>query len=372
MKTEHKIYAGLAVLAILGGGYYVTNSSAKAEREQRTVSSAKAELPAISIAAEDVEKITRVEIKNADKPKIVLEKKGDLWELVEPIAAKVNQTDARSLIDNFKELKIKESIDPGDKNYAQYDLEDQKAVHVVAMRGGDKALDLYFGKSGTRGQMARVGGKPGVFTVDKYQAFLYTKEAKNWREKSILKLSDDDAKKVSAVELKNANGVFKFTKDGEAWKASREKVDKEGKLEKVEKWEKFDSAKVEDLVRAFKSLAAIDFAEADVKPEDTGIDAAEKEGGVLKIKLGDTEHVLRIGKVQKGKNRYAIKEGGDGTVFVISSWSADWGAADAAKFEKKDEKKDGKDGPPPGEGDMPDMDMPEMPPGMGMDPHGGH
>jgi len=364
MKTEHKIYASLVVLALLGGGLYFSNQSKAKQAEQHSISAASADLPTISVPKDDTDKITKLEIHNPGKDKdgtkpsdVVLEKKGDGWEVTKPVQAKANAANVKSLLDNFKDLKVKESIDKSGANYKQYDLSDEKAVHVVAYKGSDKAVDLYFGKSGSRGQMARSHAKEGVFVVGGYSSYLYTRELKNWRETTILKFEDAN---VIQAEVVNKNGDFSFSKNGDKWSGSLQKRDKEGKLDKPEKeWKKFDEAKVKDLLRAYKGLSAEDFAE---DKADTGLDKAETEGGVVKIKLKDNagEYTVKVGKTQKGSSRYAQKEPGDGTVYVISSWAADWATAAPSKFEKSDDKKDkDKKDAPPDMPAMPDMPMPE-------------
>jgi hypothetical protein len=364
MKTEHKIYAALAILALLGLGLYFSMQKKKQELTEHSATAATADLPAISVPKDDVEKITKVEIKNADKSSVTLEKKGDAWEVTAPVSAKANATNVRSLLDNLKELKVKEVIDRGAGTYGQYELTDEKAVHVTAFKGADKALDLYFGKSGSRGQMARIGGRDGVYVASGYSSYLYTREVKNWRETSILKFEDAN---VIQVSVTNKNGLFSFSKNGDKWAGSLTKRDKEGKLEKKPEkaWEKFDEAKVKDMLRAYKSLNAEDFGD---EKADTGLADAEKEGGIIKITLKDNagEHVIKVGKTAKGSSKFATKEGGDGTVYVLSSWSADWATADRAKFEKADDKKgkDEKKDDHAGHDDAEDMGMgmPGMPP----------
>ncbi len=355
MKTEHKIFAALAVLAALGLALYFTTKDKQEQREQHSAVAASADLPAVGVPKDDVEKVTKVEIKNADKSNVTLEKKGDAWEVVAPVAAKANAANVRSLLDNLKDLKVKETIDKTTGTYAQYELNDEKAVHVVAYKGADKALDMFFGKSGSRGQMARVGGKDGVYIVGGYSSYLYTREVKNWRETSILKFEDANA---IQAEVTNKNGRFSFSQNDGKWSASFTKRDKDGKLasEASKKWEKFDEAKVKDMLRAYKALNAEDFGD---EKSDTGLADAEKEGGVVRIKLKDNggDFTIKVGKVAKGSSRFASKDGGDGTVFVLSSWSADWASAEKSKFEKADDKKKDKD-----KGDdhahMPDLDMP--------------
>ncbi len=366
MKTEIKIYAGLALLAALGGGVYLSKKNQAAEREQRSVSSTKADLPTIALPKDDADKITKVEVKNGDKGSVTLEKKGDDWVLTAPLNAKATASDVKMLVDNLKDLKVTEAIDRTKDHYADYEIDDAKGVHVTAYKGADKAVDLFFGKAGSRGQLVRVAGKDGVFIVTGYQSMAYAKDAKGFRDKTVLKLSDDDVKNAEKVTLDNANGEFVFEKKDGKWTAQFAKLEKDGKPGKPEeKWEKFDGEQVEALLKAYKSLNAVDFADDTVKPADTGLDDPQAQGGLLKIKLKDKEIVLKLGKTQKGKNRYLVKDG-DPTVVVVSSWSGDWGVADQKKFEKKDEK-DKKAGPPPGDDDEGGGLPPgiQLPPGMG-------
>lgn len=366
MKTEHRIYIALAILALLGVGLFVTQKKQKTELTEHSVTAATADLPKIGVSKEDTEKVTRITIKNADKSDVTLEKKGDTWEVTKPVSAKANAANVRSLLDNLKELKLKEVIDRTAATYGQYELADEKALHIVAFKGEEKALDVFFGKSGSRGQMARVEGKDGVFVAGGYSSYLYTREAKNWRETSVLKFEDENA---IQVEVENKNGLFSFSKNGDKWAGTFSSRDKDGKVGKPEKkWDKYDESKVKDLLRAYKSLSAEDFGD---EKSDTGLDAAAKNGGVIKIKLKDNagDITINVGKTSKASSRFATKEGGDGTIYVLSSWAADWAVADPKKFEKteaKDKKGEGHD-------DEAAHMMPGgMPPGMpgGMPPGG--
>lgn len=366
MNTEHKIYASLAVLAALGAGLWFTQKSKQQEMSAHSAVAASADLPAIAVPKDDTDKITKVELtydskagEKAGKQTITLEKKGDAWEVVKPLSAKANAANVKSLVENLRDLKVKEVIDRTAAAYAQYDLADDKAVHVVAFKGDAKAADLYFGKSGSRGQMVRVGGKDGVYVASGYSSYLYTRELKNWRETALLKFEDEN---VISADVTNKNGVFSFSKNGDKWSGAFAKRDKDGKVgDPAKKWEKFDEAKVKDMLRAYKSLSAEDFAETGA---DTGLDDAASNGGVVHVKLKDNggEYTVKVGKVQKGTSRFAVKDG-DPTVVVLSSWTADWATADKAKFEKS-EKKDAKGD---GHGDMP----PGMPGGMPMGMPGG-
>ncbi len=424
MKPEQKIAGAVAVLLALGGAFYFTRDSAKAEREAHSGASTKSDLPNITVVKEEADKITKLEFKSGDKEQIVLEKKGDAWEITKPIQAKANKNDIKSLLDGLKDLKTKDVIDRTTAGYEQYDVSDGKGVHFVAYKGGDKAIDVIFGKSGTRGQMVRVVGTDGIWIADGYQSHLYTKEVKNWRDKSIVEFEEAN---VASVEIENENGKYIFTKAGDNWSgtfkdsgkpkkkeedkkddakadkkddkaepkkdgdkkdekkpeakkddAKKDEGDKKPEAKKDEPkkdegekkpskdgWEKFDGKKVEDMLRAFKKLNAIDFADAGAETglEDTA--KAATDGGPAKVTITFKDGksvVIYVGKTQKGTNRF-VKKTDDATVWVISSWSADWATAEPSKFEKKDEKKvDKKDGDPHGghdEPDLGDLDLPE-------------
>jgi hypothetical protein len=356
MKTDHKIYAGLGILAVLAGGLYLTTQDKKAEAAKHSVTAASADVPTIGVPKDDVDKVTKLELTSVDKDdktkvtKVTLEKKGDDWELTAPLAAKANAANVKSLLDNLKEVKLKEQIDRAASGYDQYDVSDDKATHVVAYKGAEKVTDLYFGKSGSRGQMVRIGGKDGVWTVsskagESYSSYLYTRDVKGWRDGTILKFEDANA---IQVDVTNKNGKFSFSKNGDKWSASLYKRDKEGKIDKPEKeWKKFDEGKVKDLLRAYKALSAEDYGE-DKDKGASGLDKPEDNGGVVHVVLKDNagDFTVKVGKVSKGTSRWAMKDGNP-ILYQLSSWSADWATGDAAKFEKSDDKKDDKKSPPP-------------------------
>jgi len=372
MKTEHKIYLALVILAVLAGGLYLTSKNKKEQTARHSVTAASADLPAVSLPKDDGDKITKLELSTTDKDdktkknKVVLEKKGEAWEVTAPLSAKASESSIKSLVDNLKDIKVKEQIDKSATSYDQYDLSDDKAVHVTAYKGADKAVDLYFGKSGSRGQTMRVGGKDGVFTADKYSSYLYTRDVKGWRDSSILKFEDANA---IQVDVTNKNGLFSFSKNGEKWSASMTKRDKDGKLGKPEKdWKKFDEGKVKELLRNYKSLMADDFG-TDKDRDAAGLDKPEENGGVVHIKLKDNagDVIIKVGKTSKGSSRWAIHDGSP-ILYTLAQYSADFATGDATKFEKDDKKPASPPGGMPG--GMPGMPggMPGMPGGM---PHGG-
>lgn len=332
-NNEKKIYVAVGVLALLGGALGLLAKNANEDAKAHSAAGAAALLPDVKLADDAADKLDKIEIKNGAKGSVTLEKQGAEWKVVKPASYAANQQNVKSLIDNLKTLKLKESIDPSAAAYATYECDDEKSVHVVASKGAEKAIDLYFGKSGGRGQMVRVGGKDGVFAASGYSSYLYAREVKDWRDKEVFKFEDGNAISVS---IKNEAGELSFSKNEDKWSGTFGGAPIDG----------FDPEKVKDMLRALKALTAEDFGD-DKSAADTGLD---KPVATVVVKLKDDAgtYELQVGKTSTGSSHFAKKKGSD-TVYVIGSWSADWATAAASKFQKTDPSKDAGAKPEAGE-----------------------
>ncbi len=354
MSTDKKLYVAVGLLAVLGMGYWAQRRSIEREEASYTVGAAQAKLPRLTLTEDQQKKLDRIVIEqppgDAGKPpKVVLEKSEDSWKLVEPVKAAANQSNVESLLKNLGSLKITEQISNKADTYAQNKVSGEEAVHVTVSEKGKALLDLYFGEGGSRGQMMRIADQVGVFAVQGYSSYLVARELKGWRDLSIVKYDD---KQVKAVTLENEYGTFQFTK--EAAKADEKKDDKadQKKDDKKATWKlvfkkakggvtpvpRFDSAKVDDLVRAFKSLNGIDFGR-DKKPQDVGLD---KPSATVTFEFEDgARKVLNVGKAGEKSDRW-IRAGESEDLFTITKYTSEWLTSDVTKFQKPEDKK-GKD-----------------------------
>src|SRR6476620_7591241 len=172
MERSTQLWVGVVVLAALGGAVYKVSKDDATKGTSTTTTSA--DLPEIK-ATDDIDKIS---ITNAEKGDVVLEKKGagpeGRWEVTKPVSAPANQANVKQLLDNMKELKAKEVISaaPSEDQKKEFQFDKDKAVHVIAWKGSDKKVDASFGKSGARGQMMMVDGKPGIYTANGYSSYL--------------------------------------------------------------------------------------------------------------------------------------------------------------------------------------------------------
>jgi hypothetical protein len=321
LKTEQKIYAASGILIVLLGALFLVQKSARDEVAAHSVSAASEALPQVKLSAEDADGLTKLEIKNGTKTDVVLEKSGDGWKVTKPVNYPANQQNVKSVIDNLKEVTLKDVLDKTKSQYGTYELEDDKAVHVQAFKDANKVFDLYFGKSGSRGQMTRPAEKDGVYVASGYSSYLYARDVKDWRDREVMKFEDAN---VIGVTVSNENGNFSFSKNGEAWTGTY----------KGKAIPSFDPEKVKDMLRTYKNLSAEDFAD-DKAPAEVGLDKPAVVTFTLKDNGGTLK--LNVGNATSSSGRYIQKEGTP-TIFTLSSWAGDWATAAQSKFQKPESK----------------------------------
>jgi hypothetical protein len=327
MSRDKLILLGAVVLGLLG--FLVYKQNQKDTSLGQAVTAAK-DLPTIS-APDDVDKIS---ITNGDKGEIVLQRVPDpspaaaaasdagpptMWQLVKPLTAVANQQTAKDLVANLKELKADSQVNLklDDDVRKEKQLDAAKGVHVVAWKGADKKLDEVFGKSGPAGQLVIVTSQPDVVWAAKgYSAFLYTKEAKDFRDKEIFKFDDANAAQVTVT---NTHGTMSFTK-GDKWAATADKA----------ALPRFSEDKLKDMLRAYKALNADDFGDGK-SLADTGLDKPEATA-TIQLKDNAGTYTLLVGKTSAGTSRWA-KRANDDAIFQITNYNSDWVTSDESKFQ---------------------------------------
>ena len=310
MEMNAKIGVGVVILVGLGVGVYYQHK----KDERLGTPAAQGELPELHVSAD----VDKVEITNGSKGAVTLEKKGDKWEVTKPVDAAANQTNAKSLVDNMKDLKIegRAVANPDDDAKKTYELTPDKEVHVVAYKGPDKQIDAVFGKSGGLGDSMMIDGKPDIYLVKGYSSWMYGREVKDWRDKEIFKIDDAN---VATMEIDNKNGKFVFTKNDKDFTGTF----------KGKPIPNLDPTKVKSALGSLKDLSANDFGDGKTAA-DVGLDKPE-ESVTIKMKDGAT-YVLSVGKAAD-KDHY-VQKSGDSTIYTIGGYPYEWITGDVAKFEQ--------------------------------------
>ena len=210
ISRDKLIIGGVVVLGGLSAFVY---SQSKKDQALGT-SASKAALPDVK-GTDDVDKL---EVTNGSKGTVTLEKQGDKWMVTKPVTAPASQTNVKQMLDNLKELlKASEIIAsaPDDSLKKTYELDSDHAIHVIGSKGGAVKFGDSFGKSGGRGEMLMIDGRPEVFGASTgYSAYLYLRDVTDWRDRDLIKF--DRAERRRRWTIENKNGKFSFTK-GDKW-----------------------------------------------------------------------------------------------------------------------------------------------------------
>jgi hypothetical protein len=224
---------------------------------------------------------------------------------------------------------VSELIDSGKSSYEKFKVGDTQGLHAVFSKGGSTVLDVRFGENGGRGQMTRIAGKDGVYAIKGYSSYLYDRELKGWRDTTLFKFEDTA---VTSAVITNEHGTFNFDKLGTNF-SGKFKPAKGGGSKDIEK---FDTNKVSDFLRAYKSLNADGFADKDKTPKDLGL---EPPAATVLITLNDgAKRELKLGSKAEGSSRW-VQASGVPELVSISSWAAEWALAEPKKFQKADDAK---------------------------------
>ena len=259
MDSTKRLGIAIVGLAVISALVFQQSRKEKEDLHAHSLEAAQSELPNISIDEETAKGIDTIELvkppelNDEGKPKdpeakpvkVVLAKSGeDEWELKEPVTYAANNNNVKSLIKNLNSLKITEQVSTLNDSYEKFGITDEGSLHVILKKGDEVLLDAHFGDTGSRGQMTRIEGKDGVYAVKGFSKYLYARDVKAWRDKTILKFEEGDAVKVT---IKNETGEFKFDKGEKEWSGTLN-----GKP-----IERFKPSKVADLVRAYKAIHRI-------------------------------------------------------------------------------------------------------------------
>jgi hypothetical protein len=338
MDQQKKLYVALAILAALGGLFFVQQRGEHKEAHLHSLEGQAASLPKIELTEETVKGIDKVVLSkpaetdakpgetSGAKPaeEIVLVKAGEeAWNLEKPTSAKANASNVKSLLENLTKLSLTELIAESKDEYERWGVSDGKGLHAQFFKGTENVFDVYFGENGSRGQMTRLAKQDGVYAVKGFSKWLYERDANGWRDKSMLKFDDKEVVKVS---IQNEHGAFVFDKAGNGWTGKHGKT-----LAAAKPIDKFQGSKVDDLLRAYKALSAMDFGDGK-KPADVGLSQPAAKV-TIELRGGTGVHILELGSVAEGSNRWAKTNASD-QIYTISSWSADWATADVGKFQE--------------------------------------
>jgi hypothetical protein len=316
-----KTIVALVIFVALLGTVYLIQS--RPQRGQRVGERARP-LPAIKADA-----IGEVSISSKGATVVLVRAGKDSWRLAKPIAYPADKYATDTLIEKLSKLELGDQVSEQRARHAEYEVDDKAGVHVVAMgrvasgaSGGGASrktlLDFHLGKVIDDFTMLRPAGKDQVYQAVGALRFVFDRELKNWRKRSIIDVKQEDVRKLevtagaatTVLTRADVGRAASGASGAAAWRVER--VPDDTKIDQL------DDATVANLLSTFYSLAAFDFADG-IAPDKSGLDkpagsvtAQLKSGGPVTLVIGGHKD-----------DDYWVQRKGEPQVFVIKKYSVE-------------------------------------------------
>jgi hypothetical protein len=228
------------------------------------------------------DKIEELRITTSGGDATTVKKDNSTWQVVQPVAAKADESEVSSITSALATTDIVRVIDENPTNLNDYGLSNPR-IEVDFKAAGDKDYrKLFIGEKSPTGAdlFAKRNDEKRVFLIPAFQESTFNKDTFALRDKVVLKFERD---KVDAVEVEAAGKTLVMAKDGADWKIKKP-------LET-----RADYGSVEGLIGRvqtvqMKSIAADQAAPADLKKY--GLD---KPQATVNINAGSARATLLVG-----------------------------------------------------------------------------
>ncbi len=250
-------------------------------------------LPEVSATA-----LTRLEILKGNDT-IVLSRKKDRWYL-SPGDVPADREKVADLLDAAAALFLSARVSES-KNYARYDLGEDKRIHVKAFAGGTVKREFDIGSTAStfRHTHVKIAGDPNVYQAQGNLKAKFNVTVASLRDKTVLSFEKADVRELSitfqgkSLRLIRPGKTEKPAAKGEnASKESQKAPQKEGDAWQTQDGKPVDAAKITHILSSLTGLKCQDYIQGS-KKEDF------KDPEIEIVVTGKAKHVLKLFKKQK-------------------------------------------------------------------------
>jgi hypothetical protein len=229
----------------------------------------------------DSEKVDALKVTSSSGETSTLTKAKDGWQLVEPVAAKVDDGEVSGITSNLASAEIQSVVDEAPTNLQPYGL-DKPRVEVAFKAAGEKDFRrlLIGDKTPTGGDLyAQRGGEKQVFLIPSHLQSSFDRKPFDLRDKKILAFDRD---KVDRLEIAQGDQKLELVKAGQDWKIT------------APVQAQADSSAVETIITRLQSAQMKSLpAEQAADLKEYGLD---KPVATATVGLGSTRATLAFGK----------------------------------------------------------------------------
>jgi hypothetical protein len=166
------------------------------------------------LTAEDIEE---VQITSDAGETTRLQKAGGKWQIVEPVKADADNTEASNIASTLASVDLQRVVDENASNLKDYGLDPARVEVAFRAKGKKDMARLLIGeKTPTGGDLyARLPDGKRVFLVSAFLDSTFNKNTFALRDKKVLTI---DREKVDSLEFADAGRTLRFVKRGSDWR----------------------------------------------------------------------------------------------------------------------------------------------------------
>lgn len=238
---------------------------------------------------------------------ITLVKVGGQWKLTKPVRYDADKYATESMEKKLTELSFGDLISARKERHGDFEVDDKKGTRVVVAQGDKTLADFYLGKSISGFTMLRKAGDDKVWQAAGALRSSFDRPLKSWRDRRIIALAQDKARKLEFATAAGTVTVARKTKKA-PWtvESSPQPL---GKL---------DQQAIRSALSALATLSATAFHDR-LKSSEAGLD--KPFATIMATLEGNSQsYKLELGKETK-KGRY-VRVAGKAQIFEIQTYTA--------------------------------------------------
>jgi hypothetical protein len=171
--------------------------------------------PAFSLQASDITSFTISHPGQADDKPIRFEKQNGDWRIVQPVATGADQSSASGIADQLASARIAQTESGSADRRKAFGLDPpQLSIDFQLANGSKHSVELGNQDFTQEYVYAIVDNGQSVSLLPELLSTSASKSLDDLRDRSVLHITPDE---VSSIELKNASGDLKLTKDKDQW-----------------------------------------------------------------------------------------------------------------------------------------------------------
>jgi hypothetical protein len=273
-------------------------------------------------AGVQADKIEEIRISTSGGDATTVKKDNATWQVVQPVAAKADETEVSGITSALATTDIVRVIDENPSSLTDYGLSNPR-IEVDFKAAGDKDYrKLLIGEKSPTGSdlFAKRNDEKRVFLIPAFQETTFNKDTFALRDKVVLKFERD---KVDGVEVDAAGKTLVMAKDGADWKIRKP-------LET-----RADYGSVEGLIGRVQTVQMKSIAADQATPADLKKYGLEKPEATVNVNAGSARATLLIGGKATDTTVYA-RDASKPAVVTIESALMDDLKKGADDYRRKD------------------------------------